>query len=418
MTKLFAASAWCALLAIVAVDAPAATIDVPADQTTIQSAIDAAVNGDTVLVSPGTYTENINFMGKAITIKSASGPTVTIIDGNQAGPVVTFISGEAKTSVLNGFTLRNGLGSVTGGGVYVQNSSPAISNNIITANVAAVGGGIGVEGGSPLIYHNQITANLHDPNTSGGWGGGISLGGGSSALVVGNEISKHFWTLGAGGGVAINMAGSPILADNKIFSNTANQSPGGGIWVIDSTPSFIQNLVFGNTAYFGGGIYVFFSSTAFGATFTNDTFALNVGSNGNIIPGDGSAAYLVGYEDNVQFFNEMMTSAHGRETLFCAPAGALPAFTDSDAFSSAAVGFGGTCSGLSGTNGNISADPQFADPAHANYQLTPGSPAIDVGDNSAPHLPARDLAGNPRIVDGDGGGDAIVDIGAYEFQPQ
>ena len=66
------------------------TIHVPADQPTIQAAINAASNGDTVLVSPGTYFENINFIGKAITVKSASGPAVTIIDGSNSGPVATF----------------------------------------------------------------------------------------------------------------------------------------------------------------------------------------------------------------------------------------------------------------------------------------------------------------------------------------
>jgi hypothetical protein len=390
--------------------AAAATIDVPADRPTIQAAIVAAVNGDTVLVSAGTYTENLNFMGKAITVKSASGSKYTIVDGNQLGPVVTFVSGEARTSVLDGFTIRNGLGNVSGGGIYIQNASPTISNNLITANVAGVGGGIEVDGGSPSILNNTITANLHDPNISGGWGGGVSLEGGSSALIMGNTISDHFWTLGSGAGVAINLAGSPMLRKNKILSNTSDQLPGGGIWVIDSSPTFVENLIARNRAYFGGGLYVSFSSTDFSATFTNDTYVSNVGSNGGIIPGDGSSAYLVGYEDNVQFFDVIMASNAGRESLFCSPAGALPAFTDSDAFNSSAAGFGGSCSTLNGTNGNISADPRFADPANSNYELSVGSPAINAGDNSAPHLPAKDLAGNPRIVAG------TVDMGAYEFK--
>jgi len=122
---------------------------------------------------------------------SSSGSKSTIVDGNKLGPVVTFISGEARTSVLNGFTIRNGLGNVSGGGVYIQNSSPTISNNIITANVAAVGGGIEVAGGSPFILNNTITANLHG-NSSGGWNKNISLKNGSSALIMGNTISNHF----------------------------------------------------------------------------------------------------------------------------------------------------------------------------------------------------------------------------------
>ncbi len=69
------------------------TIHVPADQATIQAAIAAAQPGDTVLVAPGTYLENLNF-GKAITVTSLDGPSVTIVDGKGAGPVVT--SGQAK----------------------------------------------------------------------------------------------------------------------------------------------------------------------------------------------------------------------------------------------------------------------------------------------------------------------------------
>src|SRR5947208_12963096 len=83
------------------------TIHVPADQPTIQAAINAASNGDTVLVSPGIYVENINFNGKAITVTSSGGPSVTIIDGNANGAVVIFANSETANSVLNGFTIRN-----------------------------------------------------------------------------------------------------------------------------------------------------------------------------------------------------------------------------------------------------------------------------------------------------------------------
>src|SRR5438093_8574236 len=85
--------------------AEAAIIHVPADQPTIQAAINSAGAGDTVLVAPGTYVENINFLGKAITVTSAGGPTVTVIDGNQADSVATFGSGEGPTSVLSKFTM-------------------------------------------------------------------------------------------------------------------------------------------------------------------------------------------------------------------------------------------------------------------------------------------------------------------------
>ena len=79
----------------------------------IQAAIDdvTTVDGDVIIVDPGTYTENINFMGKAITIESTDpgDPDVvaaTIIDGGQAGSVVTFATGEGNDSIIRGLTIR------------------------------------------------------------------------------------------------------------------------------------------------------------------------------------------------------------------------------------------------------------------------------------------------------------------------
>ena len=71
---------------------------------TLQAGIDSAASGDTVLVAAGTYVENINFMGKAIAVKSESGPSVTVIDGNGANSVVTFATSEGASSELTGFT--------------------------------------------------------------------------------------------------------------------------------------------------------------------------------------------------------------------------------------------------------------------------------------------------------------------------
>src|SRR5689334_8629802 len=138
----------------------AATIRVPADAGTIQQGIDAAAAGDTVLVSPGTYVENINFRGRALTVQSEQGPAVTIIDGNAAGSVVTFTSGETRNAVLRGFTIRNGMNSFNGGGVLIQNSSPTIDGNLIVNNGSCSGAGIYSSFGSPLIQGNTISRNF------------------------------------------------------------------------------------------------------------------------------------------------------------------------------------------------------------------------------------------------------------------
>ena len=97
------------------VSSQAATIYVPNNYLTIQDAIDAATNGDTIIVRPGTYVENIDFLGKEITLISEQGPEVTIIDGGKPsnpdyGSVVTFINGESPNTILEGFTITNGTG--------------------------------------------------------------------------------------------------------------------------------------------------------------------------------------------------------------------------------------------------------------------------------------------------------------------
>ena len=96
-------------------------------------------------VAPGTYYENINFSGKAITVISEQGPAATVIDGGALDSVVKFIATEGRSSVLSGFTLQNGLstsntpGFGNGGGIWINLTSPTIQNNIITNNRACTG---------------------------------------------------------------------------------------------------------------------------------------------------------------------------------------------------------------------------------------------------------------------------------------
>src|SRR5918994_3461679 len=151
-------------------------IRVPLDKPTIQGAIDAAAAGDSVLVAPGTYVENINFHGKAITVESEQGAQATIIDGNLAGPVVTFTSGDGRASILRGFTLQGGDASgqvLKGGGVRIDGSSPTIQANVITNNRACdSGGGIDADFSSALIEGNFVTNNTQFGCSGGGGGGG------------------------------------------------------------------------------------------------------------------------------------------------------------------------------------------------------------------------------------------------------
>ena len=176
---------------------------VPQTYATIQAAINASTHGDTVLVSDGTYMENIRYFGKAITVASyflIDDDTLhiqnTIIDGSNpshadSGSVVYMIDGEDTTSVLCGFTITGGTGTPlhyavrlvyrSGGGIFCYGVSGAkITNNRITNNRIvddeSLGGGI-IYGdkGLLILERNHIFKN-HITATSGlAWGGGVEI---------------------------------------------------------------------------------------------------------------------------------------------------------------------------------------------------------------------------------------------------
>ena len=387
-------------------------IHVPAAQPTIQAAIVAASNGDTVLVAPGTYNEQINFLGKAIVVRSQGGNKVTTIDGaNVAGPVVRFVSGETLKSVLQGFTIQNGTlccFPYEGGGIEISNSSPTILSNNIRNNVGAGnGGGINIHFGSPLVKGNTITGNSV-AFFGGTEGGGIDVLGGSSAQIISNVIKSNFG-VGFGGGIGLFGAGNVLISDNTISNNTA-ESQGGGIYMVNESDEIIvQNLITANAGPEGAGIYSLIPQSTSGYRLINNTIAGNGSSN--------AAVVADGFNTNAEIVNNLIIAPAGQSALLCNPiyTDGPPVVQFNDAFTPQGNSYDGMCTGFSGTNGNISANPLFM--GASNFRLKGGSAAIDVGDNSAANLPNEDFAGNPRIVNGTGLSSAIVDMGAYEFLP-
>ena len=382
------------------------TIHVPADQPTIQAAIDAAANGDTVLVSDGTYKENINFNGKAITVTSVNGPATTTIDGGGITSVVTFNTGEGAGSVLNGFTLTHGNASPLEGGGIAVSSSPTITNNVITANLGSNGGGgIGIAFAAPLVQGNTISNNTQSSGSGGIGGGGISIRGESSGTrIIGNIISNNSWGSG-GGGISLFAAGGPLIQNNIITGNNGSTQGGGLIIFNDASPQIIGNVFSHNSAFHGGGLYWLIPQSTPGILLLNNTITNNSAT-------QGSAVFADGFDADATFQNNVIIGQAGVDSVFCGTfSNTPPGFTANDVFVAGASPYGGICSDQTGVQGNISADPLFVDTAVDNFHLQPASPAVNAGNNTARvALPTTDIDGNTRVFNN------TVDMGSFEFQ--
>jgi parallel beta-helix repeat protein len=339
-------------------------INVPDEYPTIQEGIDEATDGDTVLVEQGTYLENVNFRGKGILLTSNftfSSDSLdiynTIIEGGyhahpDTGSCVLFVSGESQDAKLSGFTLENGLGTYGpglrdfGGGVFINESNPAIISNIIKNNGSfgvspSVGGGIGILGQCrPYIMKNIIADNYS------GHGGGIGsiL---SEGIIIGNMITSN-GCVAYGGGIG-QFYSNLTVERNLIIHNEASdfhmRGWGGGIYIQHCVSSLIRNnTIYDNLAYnVGGGIYIF-----------------------------GSSSMVI--ENNIVMLNEPWG-------IRCLDYSVTLLYNDF--WSNIPVDY----SGIPPGEFDISEDPLFVDAGNDNFHLLPDSPCIDAGNPATPNIP-------------------------------
>jgi len=312
-------------------------LNVPDEYGTIQAAIDASVDGDTVLVAPGTYYENIDFIGKAISvIGSPDNPSEVVIDGSGNGAAVTLRSGESEGAVLTGFTITGGSGS----GIYCAYSrNPKLTSLNIIGNSGDLGGGIHCFGSDIEMEKLRII-----DNTANSSGGGLFLQRGdytlSDVVIYGNTVS------GGGGGGGIWFGGEAQyraylnIRNAVISNNSARESAGGGLAIgVTTTTQIINSTICYNEASLGGGIDLNAGLYSGSVTMVND-----------IVWGNTPSQF------NIRVYGSIPTT-----------------------YSDIEGGYEG--------DGNIDSDPQFVDPDNGDFNLQANSPCIDAGDPNSPEDP-------------------------------
>jgi|SaaInlLV_10m_DNA_2_1039722.scaffolds.fasta_scaffold00161_35 hypothetical protein len=346
----------------------ATIINIPDDYSTIQEGIDTSVDGDTVLVQPGIYVENINFNGKNILVGSQfiidsneAYINQTIVDGNANGlPVVSFYSGETRDAVLQGFTIQNGTTEVNSYGAGIDfrtnNSSATLKNLIITNNHANNGSGGGISiyyAGSVLIQDCWIYNNY------AGIGGGVYSFDGDSLFINNSRIMMN--QSAGGSGIAI-WRNTPLIVDHSIVSGNIGSSAI-GLGHEDS-----QNVI---------------------REFTNCTIANNSTAFGITQEGGFSTSVI----NNCIIYDHQVGSINLTGGVFQ---------IDYTLVEGDADGWG---------VGNIDLNPLFSESENYDYSLQISSPCIDAGN---PDLNGNGITweNDPDDQDPDG---TRMDMGAYYF---
>lgn len=261
----------------------------PQQYGTIQAAIDAARSGDTVLVAPGTYFENLS-ISKSLTPRSTAGATDTTIDGQRTRVVVEVRGTGTETVVISGFTITNGLQANTfqSGGIYLDTVIAEISDNVIRNNSGCLGSGISTTTAAVTIVRNRIADNAQDPVCSGAGGGGMFLNGdGPGASLVANNIVSGHSVGGGGAGIAAQAMNQLTIRENLIKDNAANDGPGGGILFSIGSAVISGNVLVNNSAQSGGAMALLPVDNADRLVVRSNVMGQNQASL------DASAVYLV-----------------------------------------------------------------------------------------------------------------------------
>ena len=332
-------------------------IRVPADYPSIREAIAASQQRDVIAVSAGTYREKIQ-MKDGIEVVGEGADTTTIDCGKQ-GTTVVFEG--LNWATLEGFTVtrgngeRFGKGAEVGGGIFVRNASALISRCRIVNNSAVWGGGVCLdEGAFPEFVDCEVSGN------SAAIGGGFFCYEGATGAISTSSLSGNIaeWY---GGAVCLTKGSSMILAGCLITGNTASYDSAGISGTAESDVSLISCTIADNEAPEGAALFMESSS-------------------------------LLKAENSIVWANTSPMILEGTHS-----------FRNCDLEDS----------GLAGQNGNISADPRFAEPAKGDYHLLPSSPCLDTGWNEATGLPQFDIDGEERVMEGPLG--MVTDMGADEL---
>ncbi|MBK5284431.1 MAG: hypothetical protein JJE25_03430, partial [Bacteroidia bacterium] len=393
-------------------------LNVPGSYATIQAALNVATTGDTVLVQPGTYFENIIWPAtQSIRLISAGNSSNTTIDGGGVGTVISCYHQNTpldSTTVIRGFRITNGqagdttVSSAYGGGIYLGWASPVMEELIINQNYVrstnlSGGGGVFCFSSSPIIRNCKVSNNYVYGKRS--YGGGIYCKYNSNLRIYNVEISSnylfcigHYWTAGAG--LYCETYSNPTLEKVSVISNViasgAGWYYGAGVHLALSTGANFINVLIANNR-FGQGFNSFYYGAGMELYSCSNILLKNVTITDNHLPYDffSSGSGLSSYNTQVTLENCILWN----------DTNAVEIWYDTIAPS---ISYSDIRGGWSGT-GNIDTIPGFVNVNANDYHLLLSSPCLNAGTTAS--VPPDDLDGNTRPMPAG----TNPDMGAYEM---